>query len=101
SLQATGGRVSYSGDPAGSLRLWEEQRDVAARLEAVDPGRAARFLHARALARIGVALIEMGKTTESLEAYREATDAMQELADAEPANTDYLVELAMTHTSIA
>ena len=101
SLFQTGRQFYLAGDLAESLRFHEEQRDVAARLEAIDPGRAARFLRTQALSRIGIVFDETGKTTEAMEVYREAKAVLQELADAEPANTEYLAELALIHSNTA
>jgi serine/threonine-protein kinase len=101
SLERMGRQIYYSGDSVGALRAFEEQRDIAERLEATDPTDAVRYARARALSKIGYALDEMGKPTEALETYRKAQAVLQKLADAHPTNTDYPWELAQVHNNAA
>ena len=154
SLHATGTLLSWTGDPAAALSAFQEQRDLAAALEAEsptdavrvqlafghngigfvlditgksvealdsyrqalaiyqklresgqyhDPGQGLKFglqLQAGTHMSIGVTLAMAGKPAEGLESFRKASDIMQKLADANPANTTVQAYLANSYVNI-
>src|SRR5262249_52265848 len=61
SLHAVGLMLVHTGDPAGALSAFQEQRDLAAALEAESPTDAVRFELAYGYNGIGFMLQDMGK----------------------------------------
>ena len=100
SLRAEGILLYYTGDPAGALRAWEEQRDIATALAAESANDAARAVLAKSHNTIGVLLMETGKPAEALEAFEKALAIQQQLADADPAISEYQSDLALSHNNI-
>src|SRR5262249_42790358 len=68
--------------PAQSLSAFQEQRDLAAALEAESPTDAVRYL--RAVGHNGIAFVftDTGKPAEALDSYRKALEIYQELPEA-------------------
>jgi tetratricopeptide (TPR) repeat protein/tRNA A-37 threonylcarbamoyl transferase component Bud32 len=100
SLRAEGILLYYTGDPAGALRAWEEQRDIATALEAEAATDAVRSVLARSHNTIGVFLMETGKPEEALQKFQQALAVQQKLADANPTVPGYQSELALSHNNI-
>ena len=97
SLEKMGRQLFFAGDMEGALPAFEEQRDVAERLQALDPTDAVRYVRARGQHRIGAILSEMRKPAEALDAHSKALPILQKLVDASPADTDFQAELALIH----
>jgi serine/threonine-protein kinase len=100
SLDRLGRQLYRMDDFAGALRAFEEMRDIAQRLEALDPSDAVRLVRARSLIKIGVGLGATGKPAEGVEAIRKSLAILQELANANPTNTEFQLELASSHTNM-
>jgi tetratricopeptide (TPR) repeat protein len=100
SLQAVGHLLGATGDTAGALAAYEEQRDIAAALEAESPTDTIRAVLADSQFDIGVISEHTGKPTEALAAYRKALVLRQRLADANPAATAFQRDLAQGHHNI-
>jgi tetratricopeptide (TPR) repeat protein len=100
SLRAVGILRYYTGDPTGARRAWEEQRDIAAALDAEHPTDTVRAVLARSHNTIGVLLMETGKPAEALKAFQKALAIQQKLADAHPAVAGYPSDLALSHNNI-
>jgi tetratricopeptide (TPR) repeat protein len=100
SLRAEGILLYYTGDRAGALRAWEEQRDIATALEAQSATDAVRAVLAKSYNTIAVLLMETGKPAEALQAFQKALAIQQKLADAHPAVAGYQSDLALSHNNI-
>jgi serine/threonine-protein kinase len=100
SLRLVGRLQAATGDPAGALAAFEEQRDIATVLAAKAPTEAVRAVLAQSHNLIGNVLSETGKPAEALRALERARDIQQKLTDANPAVADFQSELARTHHSI-
>jgi tetratricopeptide (TPR) repeat protein len=100
SLRAEGILLYYTGDKTGAMRAWEEQRDIAAALEAASATDAVRAVLAQSHNAIAALLIGMGKLAEALPVYEKALAIRQKLADANPAVAGYQSDLAMSHNNI-
>jgi tetratricopeptide (TPR) repeat protein len=100
SLRAEGILLYYTGDRAGALRAWEEQRDVATALEAESPTNAVRGILARSHSTLAVLLMEAGKPAEALQEFQNALAMQQKLADANPAVTGFQSDLALSHNNV-
>jgi serine/threonine protein kinase/tetratricopeptide (TPR) repeat protein len=101
SLAAVANLLRSTGDPAGALTALQEQRDLAAALEAEAPTNAVRQQLAKGHNSIGGVLSETGKLAEALKEYQKALAIRQPLADANPAVTDFQRDLAQSHNNIA
>jgi serine/threonine-protein kinase len=99
-LRAVGGLLRATGDLAGALAAYQEQRDLAAALEAEAPTDAVRAQLAYGHYGIGVVLAQTGKPAESLQAHEQALAIQQQLADANPAVTQFQSDLAISHFGI-
>ena len=100
SLKAVGNLLGSTGDTAGALSAFAEQRDLAAALEAVAPTDAARAQVAYAHHGIGRVLWNTGKPAEALQEYQKAVDIRQKLVDANPAASEFQRDLALSHNYI-
>jgi tetratricopeptide (TPR) repeat protein len=100
SLRAEGILLSNTGDPAGALRAFEEQRDIATALEAETATDAVRVVLANSHDSIGVWMDQTGKRAEALQAYQKALAIRKKLADANPADTEFQFGLARSHFNI-
>src|SRR5262249_36300333 len=81
SLHAVGLLLLHTGDPAGALSAFQEQRELAAALEAESPTDAVRVQLAYGHSSIGFVLQDMGKWVEALDAYRKALAIYQKLPE--------------------
>jgi serine/threonine protein kinase/tetratricopeptide (TPR) repeat protein len=97
SLDKVAQLLRATGDNAGALAAFQEQRDLAERLEAEDPTDAARSC--LALSHLGTGLVhsETGKPEEAMASYRKALAIRQKLADLNPAVTRFQTDLANSH----
>jgi serine/threonine protein kinase/tetratricopeptide (TPR) repeat protein len=105
SLRAVGILLMKTGDVAGALRAWEQQRDIATALEAETASDQAatdtvRAVLAQSHNAIGVVLMDTGRPTEALQAHQKALALRQKLADANPAVAQYRSDLALSHFNI-
>jgi tetratricopeptide (TPR) repeat protein len=100
SLRAVAILLRDTGDIAGTLSAVQEQRDLAATLEAEAPTDAVRAQLAYAQNWIGVVLSETGKPTEGLKEYQKALAIREKLADANPAIPAFQSQLAGSHINI-
>jgi tetratricopeptide (TPR) repeat protein len=100
SLDKMGLLLRETGNPAGALAAWEEQRDLAAALLAESPTDAVRAVLASGQHGIGLMLSETGKPAEALRAFEQARDVNQKLVDANPTVTAFQSELARNHNMI-
>jgi serine/threonine-protein kinase len=100
SLEQVAQLLRATGDNAGALAAFQEQRDLAERLEAEDPTDAARS--SLALGHLGTGLVysETGKPEEAMASYRKALAIRQKLADVNPAVTQFQTDLANNHRFI-
>jgi serine/threonine-protein kinase len=100
SLRAVGRLLDSTGDLAGALSAFEEQRDLAAALEAEAPTDAVREQLAKGHNSIGLVLSETGKPAEAMQEYQKALAIRQKLADANPAVTDFQSDLAASYNNL-
>jgi serine/threonine-protein kinase len=100
-LVAVGRLRLETGDAAGALATFEEQRELGTALEAEAPTDALRSLLGAAHFGIGWVLREKGKLAEALTAFQRALAIRQQLADAHPAATPRQQDLAASYNSIA
>jgi tetratricopeptide (TPR) repeat protein len=85
SLQSVGDLRDATGDKAGALAAYEEQRDIAARLEAEAPADAVRSVLGLSYDRIALLLHQQGKPEDALAAKGRALAILRPLAEANPA----------------
>jgi len=97
SLRALGRLLWYTGDLTGALRALEEQRDIAAALQAEAATDAARALLALSHNAIGVLLMETRKPEDAMVSYRKALAIWQKLVDANPAHIEFQQKLGWGH----
>jgi tetratricopeptide (TPR) repeat protein len=100
SLRAVALLLRNTGDKAGALSALQEQRDLAATLEAVAPTDAVRTQLAYAHSGIGVVLEDMGKPSEGLKEHQKALAIRQKLVDANPAIPAFQSQLVGTHLNL-
>jgi tetratricopeptide (TPR) repeat protein len=100
SLRALAVLLRDTGDTAGALSAFQEQRDLAAALEAEAPTDAVRTQLAYAHNWLGIVLSDMGKTSEGLKEYQQALAIRQKLADSNPAIPAFQINLVATHLNI-
>jgi tetratricopeptide (TPR) repeat protein len=100
SLRAVANLLRTTGDMAGALSAFQEQRDLAAALEAEAPTDAVRMQLAYGHNGIGVVLSQTGKPANALQEYQKALAIRQQLADANPAVTAFQSDLAASHLNI-
>jgi serine/threonine protein kinase/tetratricopeptide (TPR) repeat protein len=100
SLRMVGTLLIDTSDLAGGLAAAEEQRELAERLEALDPTNAVRFVLAQSHHRSAWLLSRMGKSTDALDAYHKALAIRQKLVDTNPAVTQFQSDLALSHNNI-
>jgi serine/threonine-protein kinase len=100
SLRAVALLLRDTGDIPGTLSAFQEQRDLAATLEAEAPSDAVRTQLAYARNGIGFVLSDMGKPSEGLKELQKALAIRQELVNANPAVPAYQSELAGSHMNI-
>jgi tetratricopeptide (TPR) repeat protein len=100
SLRAEGILLFFTGDRTEALKAWEEQRDIAAALEAESSTDAVRAVLAQAHNAIGALLIGTGKPVEAIQAYQQALGIRQKLADAHPDVAEYQRDVALSHNNI-
>jgi len=86
-----------TGNHAGALAAYEEERDLAERLEAEQPTDAVRSVLGQSHYGIGRVLEDMGKPEEALVSCRKAVAIQQKLAGANPAVTEFQNDLAWSH----
>jgi eukaryotic-like serine/threonine-protein kinase len=99
-LGTVGGLLSVTGDLAGALAAHEEQRDLAAALEAEMPGDAVRAQLAAGHNGTGRVLSQTGKPAAALAAYERARNIRQKLAEANPSVTQFQQDLGRIHYNI-
>jgi tetratricopeptide (TPR) repeat protein len=97
SLQMIGLVSINMSDYARALGAYQEGADLAERLAAEQPTDAVRFVLAQTYDRIGLVLRYTGKPADSLAAHGKVLAIVQELADANPANTEFQFLLVLTH----
>jgi tetratricopeptide (TPR) repeat protein len=97
SLRAVGRLLYLTGDPAGALAAWEEQRDIAAALQAESPTDAARALLAQSYYSSGHVLGKMGKPADALATEMKGREIRQQLADANAGVAQFQSDLADSH----
>jgi serine/threonine-protein kinase len=100
SLRAVGNLFVSTGDMAGALSAFEEQRDLAKALEAEAPTDAVRTQLAYGHHGIGFVLLQTGRPADGLKEYQKALAVQQKLADASPAVTVFQRDLAQSHFNI-
>jgi serine/threonine protein kinase/tetratricopeptide (TPR) repeat protein len=100
SLEKVGQLLGATGDHAGALAAFEEERNLAERLEAEHPTDAVRSVLAGSHHRIGVVLWETGKPEEALAWNRKALVIQEKLARARPGGTEFQQGLAKIHNSM-
>jgi tetratricopeptide (TPR) repeat protein/tRNA A-37 threonylcarbamoyl transferase component Bud32 len=100
SVRAEGILLYYMGDPAGALRAFEEQRDIAAGLEAEAPTDTVRAVLAQSHNSLAVLRMETGKPAEALQEFQLALAIQQKLADAHLAVVGFQTELALSQSNI-
>jgi serine/threonine protein kinase/tetratricopeptide (TPR) repeat protein len=100
SLRMVGLLLDATGDKAGALAAWEEQRELSERLAAEDPSDAVRAVLALSHNNIAQLLWESGKPVEALASDEKALAIQQKLAGANPSVTDFQRELASSHQNI-
>jgi serine/threonine protein kinase len=101
SLRAVALVLRTTGDTAGMLSAFEEQRDLAAALEAESPTEAVRAQLAHAHNGIGNALWDTGKLAEALEEWQKALAIRQKLVNANSAVPEFQRDLRQSHYNIA
>jgi len=100
SLDKMGGLLRATGDNAGALAGFDEQREIATALEAEHSTDAVRVVLAQSHHGIGDVLAETGKPEEGLASYGKALVIQQRLAHDEPGVTELQQGLAKIHNSI-
>jgi tetratricopeptide (TPR) repeat protein len=100
SLRAMARLLHSTGDTAEALSAYQEQRDLAAALEAEAPTDAVRTQLAHGHNAIGALLVQTGKSAETLREYQKALAIRQQLADANPGVTEFQRDLAVSHYNI-
>jgi tetratricopeptide (TPR) repeat protein len=101
SLGAEGHVLWRTGNLTGALQALEEQRDIAAALEAKSASDAVRAVLALSHSSIGVVLMDKGKPAAALEEYQKALAIRQKLADANPTVAEFQGAVAQSHQDIA
>jgi serine/threonine protein kinase len=96
-LRAVGRLLYLTGDPAGALAAWQEQRDIAQALEAESPTDAARALVAQSYYSSGHVLSRTGKPALALAAEIKGREIRQQLVDANPGVTQFQSDLSDSH----
>jgi serine/threonine-protein kinase len=100
SLKVVGYLLRSTGDPARALTAFQEQRDLAAALEAEAPTTAVRAQLAWGHHGIGLVLSDTEKQAEAVKEWQKALAIRQKLADANPAVAELQQALALTHYNI-
>jgi serine/threonine-protein kinase len=100
SLEKVGELLRETGDPAGALAAFEEQRELAERLESEHSTDAVRSIVAGSYYFIAFVLSGTGKPEEALAWHRKALAIYQKLADANPTVTQFQSNLAWSHNDI-
>jgi tetratricopeptide (TPR) repeat protein len=100
SLRAVAILLGDSGDMPGTRLAHEEQRDLAAAMEAEAPTDAVRTQLAYGHNGAGWVLARTGKPAEALVEYQRALAVRQKLADANPAVTEFQKDVANSHYNI-
>jgi tetratricopeptide (TPR) repeat protein len=96
SLRAVGNLLVSTGDMAGALSAFQEQRDLAKALEAESPTDVVRTQLAYGHHGIGFVLLQTGRPAEGLQELQKALAVRQKLADANPAVTAFQRDLAQS-----
>jgi tetratricopeptide (TPR) repeat protein/tRNA A-37 threonylcarbamoyl transferase component Bud32 len=99
-LRVMGILLGDTGDMAGALEAYQEERDLAAALEAESPTDAVRAQLASGHNSIGQTLSAMGKPVEALAALEQGRAIRQQLAEANPGVTQFQQDLAQSHGNI-
>jgi serine/threonine-protein kinase len=100
SLTAVANLLDGTGDSAGAQSAFEEQRDLAAALEAEAPTEAVSAQLASAHNGIGGVLFDTGRPAEALKECQKALAIRQKLADARPGLTELQSDLAQSHNNL-
>jgi tetratricopeptide (TPR) repeat protein/tRNA A-37 threonylcarbamoyl transferase component Bud32 len=100
SVAAVGGLLKRTGDHAGALAAFEEQRELTERLAAEHSTDAVRSRLASSHHNIASELSDTGKLGEALASYRKALAIEQNLADANPAVSEFQSDLAASHDGL-
>ncbi|MHC4140452.1 MAG: tetratricopeptide repeat protein, partial [Planctomycetota bacterium] len=99
-LDEVGGLLSAIGDRTGAQAAYEEQRQLAEQLEALDPADAVRLVLAQSHHGLGVQQMETGQPAAAMEECSKALAIRQELADANPDNSEFQIALATSHNVV-
>jgi tetratricopeptide (TPR) repeat protein len=100
SLRMAGMLLDATGDKAGALAAWEEQRELSERLAEEAPSDAVRAVLAASYNSIGYGLSQTAGPAEGLASHEKALSIRQKLADANPSVTDFQRDLAMSHHNV-
>jgi serine/threonine protein kinase/tetratricopeptide (TPR) repeat protein len=100
SLREVGSLLVSTGDMAGALLAFQQQRDLTAALEAESPTDAVRTHLGSAHNGIGVVLSMTGKVAEALKETEKAVAILQQLAESNPAVTTFQSDLARSQYNI-
>jgi serine/threonine-protein kinase len=100
SLQMVGDQLLTTGDKAGALAAYEEERDIAARLEAEAPSDAVRFALGLSYDKIFLVWYDQGKSEDAFAAKSKALAILRPLAEANPAVAEFQSKLAISYGNL-
>ncbi len=99
-LGAIGDLLMSTGDSDGALRAFEEQREIAMALEKESSMDDVLPVLARSYSSIGGNLNETAKFATAREAFRKAAAIRQKLANANPTDPKYQLDLAISYADL-
>jgi tetratricopeptide (TPR) repeat protein len=100
SLQGVGGVLEATKDKAGALAAYEEERDIAARLEAETPTDTVRSVLGLSYDRIAYLLHQLGKSEDALTTKGKALAILRPLAEAHPDVAEFQRNLARCYVNL-
>jgi serine/threonine-protein kinase len=100
SWQMVGDQLLTTGDKAGALAAYEEERDIAARLEAEAATDAVRFALGLSYDRVSMVWYNQGKSEDALEAKSKALAILRPLAEANLAVAEFQSKLAISYANL-